>query len=121
MPENTDTTTPEDPTFPWSLTPPALVKATELASEITPVPWLRLSVAPGGCSGLRYQIYFDNFITGRDISATVDGLNLVCDELSAPYLQGASVDFVDAIGLGSGFTIENPNAHGSCSCGDSFN
>ncbi len=46
-------------------------------------------------------------------------MNVVTDRMSAPYLMGASIDFVDTIEK-QGFTIDNPNATGSCACGDSF-
>ncbi len=80
---------------------------------------LRVAVQPGGCSGLRYQLYFDDRTLDGDIVATFDGVNVVTDRMSAPYLAGAKVDFVDTIEK-QGFTIDNPNAQGSCACGDSF-
>ena len=80
---------------------------------------LRVAVQPGGCSGLRYQLYFDDRTLDGDIVATFDGVNVVTDRMSAPYLAGAKVDFVDTIEK-QGFTIDNPNAGSSCACGDSF-
>jgi iron-sulfur cluster assembly accessory protein len=80
---------------------------------------LRVAVQPGGCSGLRYQLYFDDRTLDGDIVAEFDGVNVVTDRMSAPYLAGAKVDFVDTIEK-QGFTIDNPNATGSCACGDSF-
>ena len=50
----------------------------------------------------------------------IGGVSLVVDKMSIPYLNGARIDFADTI-ESQGFTIENPNAGGSCSCGDSFN
>ena len=81
---------------------------------------LRIAVQPGGCSGLRYQLYFDERHMDGDIVASFSGVNVVTDRMSAPYLMGASIDFVDTIEK-QGFTIDNPNATGSCACGDSFN
>ena len=81
---------------------------------------LRVAVQPGGCSGLRYQLYFDDRSLDGDVVAEFDGVSVVTDRMSAPYLAGASVDFVDTIEK-QGFTIDNPNAGGSCACGDSFN
>src|SRR5580693_1895040 len=72
---------------------------------------LRVAVQPGGCSGLKYQLYFDE--------RSFDGVGVVPDKMSAPYLMGATIDFVDTIEK-QGFTIDNPNATGSCACGDSF-
>jgi iron-sulfur cluster assembly accessory protein len=86
---------------------------------------LRVAVQPGGCSGLRYQLFFDDRELDGDELDEVDtgdlpALRVRVDRMSAPYLQGATVDFVDTIDK-QGFTIDNPNAAGSCACGDSFN
>ncbi|WP_042385913.1 iron-sulfur cluster insertion protein ErpA [Streptacidiphilus melanogenes] len=80
---------------------------------------LRVAVQPGGCSGLRYQLFFDERSLDGDVVADFGGVNVVTDRMSAPYLAGATVDFVDTIEK-QGFTIDNPNATGSCACGDSF-
>src|SRR5216683_1454616 len=80
---------------------------------------LRIAVQPGGCSGLRYQLYFDEREMDGDIDADFSGVHVVTDKMSAPYLMGATIDFVDTIEK-QGFTIDNPNATGSCACGDSF-
>ena len=80
---------------------------------------LRVAVQPGGCSGLRYQLFFDDRSLDGDVVTDFGGVNVVVDRMSNPYLLGASVDFVDTIEK-QGFTIDNPNAQGSCACGDSF-
>jgi iron-sulfur cluster assembly accessory protein len=80
---------------------------------------LRVAVQPGGCSGLRYQLYFDERSFDGDIVRAFSGVEVVTDKMSAPYLTGATIDFVDTIEK-QGFTIDNPNATGSCACGDSF-
>ena len=80
---------------------------------------LRVAVQPGGCSGLRYQLYFDERSFDGDVVADFTGVGVVMDKMSAPYLTGATIDFVDTIEK-QGFTIDNPNASGSCACGDSF-
>ncbi|MFF7988576.1 iron-sulfur cluster insertion protein ErpA [Kitasatospora xanthocidica] len=80
---------------------------------------LRVAVQPGGCSGLRYQLFFDERSLDGDVIKDFDGVKVVTDRMSAPYLGGATVDFVDTIEK-QGFTIDNPNATGSCACGDSF-
>src|SRR5438132_10318416 len=80
---------------------------------------LRIAVQPGGCSGLRYQLYFDEREIDGDVDAEFEGVHVVTDKMSAPYLTGATIDFVDTIEK-QGFTIDNPNATGSCACGDSF-
>lgn len=80
---------------------------------------LRVAVQPGGCSGLRYQLFFDERSLDGDVVKDFDGVAVVTDRMSAPYLMGATIDFVDSIEK-QGFTIDNPNASGSCACGDSF-
>jgi iron-sulfur cluster assembly accessory protein len=80
---------------------------------------LRIAVQPGGCSGLRYQLYFDERQIDGDIVREYGSVQVVTDKMSAPYLGGATIDFVDTIEK-QGFTIDNPNATGSCACGDSF-
>src|SRR6476661_2081095 len=73
---------------------------------------LRIAVQPGGCSGLRYELYFDDRSLDGDALVEFDGIGLAVDRMSKPYLDGAVIDFVD--------TIDNPNAQNSCACGDSF-
>lgn len=80
---------------------------------------LRIAVQPGGCSGLRYQLFFDERSLDGDLITDFDGVGVVVDRMSIPYLNGATIDFVDTIEK-QGFTIDNPNAGGSCACGDSF-
>ncbi len=81
---------------------------------------LRIAVQPGGCAGLRYQLFFDDRSLDGDLVSEFGGVRLVVDRMSSPYLEGASIDYADTIEK-QGFTIENPNAGGSCACGDSFN
>ena len=80
---------------------------------------LRVAVQPGGCSGLRYQLFFDDRSLDGDVVKDFGGVGVVTDRMSAPYLTGATIDFVDTIEK-QGFTIDNPNATGSCACGASF-
>jgi iron-sulfur cluster assembly accessory protein len=80
---------------------------------------LRIAVQPGGCSGLRYQLFFDERSLDGDIVSSFDGVEVVVDRMSSPYLAGATIDFADRIDA-QGFTIDNPNAQNSCACGDSF-
>jgi iron-sulfur cluster assembly accessory protein len=81
---------------------------------------LRLAVQPGGCSGLIYQLYFDErTLDGDAVVQFGEGVEVVLDKMSVPYLDGATIDFEDTIQK-QGFTIDNPNAGGSCACGDSF-
>ena len=80
---------------------------------------LRIGVQPGGCSGLIYQLYFDERMLDGDATVDFDGVEVIVDKMSVPYLDGATIDFEDTIQK-QGFTIDNPNATGSCACGDSF-
>ncbi|SCX12453.1 iron-sulfur cluster insertion protein ErpA [Candidatus Aquiluna sp. UB-MaderosW2red] len=80
---------------------------------------LRVTVQPGGCSGLIYQLFFDEQLEEADAVAAFSGVEVVVDAMSVVYLDGASIDFEDTIQK-QGFTIDNPNAGGSCACGDSF-
>jgi iron-sulfur cluster assembly accessory protein len=103
-----------------NLTDAAAVKVSNLlAQEGRDDLRLRIAVQPGGCSGLRYQLYFDERQIDGDVVSDFDGVQVVTDKMSAPYLGGATIDFVDTIEK-QGFTIDNPNASGSCACGDSF-
>lgn len=81
---------------------------------------LRLSVQPGGCSGLRYQLFFDSReLEGDNIFEQDNGTRFVIDRMSMPYLAGATIKWQDEL-MATGFQIDNPNAEGSCACGDSF-
>ena len=80
---------------------------------------LRIAVQPGGCAGLRYNLFFDDRSLDGDLTVDFNGVELTVDRMSAPYLDGATIDFADTIEK-QGFTIDNPNAGGSCACGDSF-
>ncbi|MDR1999842.1 MAG: iron-sulfur cluster insertion protein ErpA [Frankiaceae bacterium] len=80
---------------------------------------LRVAVQPGGCSGMQYQLFFDERSLDGDLDLDLQGVPVVVDRMSAPYLGGATIDFVDTIEQ-QGFTIDNPNATGGCACGNSF-
>lgn len=91
-----------------------------LAEENIPNAVLRVRVVPGGCSGFSYEMGFDDEIENSDEVIESDGVKVAIDELSLPYLQGGVLDFNDGLN-GTGFAISNPNATGSCGCGQSFN
>ncbi len=80
---------------------------------------LRVAVQPGGCSGLRYAMFLDDDVSDRDVTQEQYGVRLVIDKMSVPYLDQATIDFLDSLEQ-SGFTIDNPMAQGSCACGHSF-
>ena len=80
---------------------------------------LRIAVQPGGCSGLIYQLYFDERLMDNDLTVDFDGVEVVVDKMRSPYLTGAVIDFSDTIEKRGG-TLDTPNAGSSCACGDSF-
>ena len=103
-----------------SLTPDALTQLkTLLDKESNPALALRVFVSGGGCSGLQYGMAFDDNLRPGDEVVEQDGVRIVVDDFSAPYIQGSEIDYVDSL-MGAGFTVHNPNAVRSCSCGHSF-
>ncbi|MEE2673923.1 MAG: iron-sulfur cluster assembly accessory protein [Myxococcota bacterium] len=80
---------------------------------------LRMKVVGGGCSGLRYELSFDDERKEIDTEIEAGSVKVVVDEKSALYLVGSTLDFVDTL-QESGFKIGNPNASNTCGCGDSF-
>ena len=121
--ENTVETTPavDTETHGVELTDAAAIKArTLLEQKGRDDMHLRIAVQPGGCAGLRYNLFFDDRTMDGDLNADFGGVRLTVDRMSAPYVTGATIDFVDTIEK-QGFTIDNPQATGSCACGDSFN
>jgi iron-sulfur cluster assembly protein len=91
-----------------------------LSEENIPNAVLRVRVVPGGCSGFSYEMGFDDETEDSDQLFENGGVKVAIDELSFPYLQGAVLDYKDGLN-GTGFSINNPNAKGSCGCGQSFN
>ena len=102
-----------------SLTESAAEKIKQLIAEEDEVAVLRVAVQGGGCSGFEYALGFDRGAQEGDHELTLHGVDVVVDPFSAPYLQGATIDFLDGI-QESGFKIENPNVVSSCGCGHSF-
>jgi len=92
-----------------------------LVGENKPDAGLRVFVQGGGCSGFQYGLMIDEGEgdASTDSVIEVNGVKLMVDPISARYLSGAEVDFVDNI-TGGGFTIKNPNAKSTCGCGSSF-
>jgi iron-sulfur cluster assembly accessory protein len=105
--------------LPVVLTDAAAAKVAQLLAAEDQELALRVAVQPGGCAGLRYQLFFDDQSFDGDIVTTFGNVRVVIDEQSAPYLSGATIDFTDTISK-QGFTIDNPRASNSCACGDSF-
>ena len=80
---------------------------------------LRVAIQGGGCSGFQYGLGFDTGPAEGDETLELHGVTVVVDPFSAPYLQGATIDFLTGLAE-SGFKIDNPNAAASCGCGHSF-
>ncbi len=104
-----------------SLTEAAAEKIRELMAEEpdgdTMV--LRVAIQGGGCSGFQYGLGFDAGPVDDDETLELHGVTIVIDPYSAPYLKGATIDFLNGLEE-SGFKIDNPNAQASCGCGHSF-
>jgi iron-sulfur cluster assembly protein len=104
---------------PLSLTESAAAKIKQLLADEPEVGVLRIAIQGGGCSGFQYGLGFDTGAAEGDLEFEQHGVTVVVDPFSAPYLQGAEVDYVDSI-QAAGFAVNNPNAVSSCGCGHSF-
>ena len=80
---------------------------------------VRVKVKSGGCSGLQYDLNFDNIISDKDDYFEDNGLKIIVDKKSLFYLLGTELDFSDGLN-GKGFQFNNPNANRTCGCGESF-
>ena len=103
------------------ITPTAAAKVVELMAEEPDAQSLvlRVAIQGGGCSGFQYGLGFDSGPAEGDTELLLEGVHVVVDPYSAPYLRGATVDFLNGL-QESGFKIDNPNAVSSCGCGHSF-
>jgi iron-sulfur cluster assembly protein len=104
-----------------TITPVAAAKIKQLLAEEADSESLvlRVAIQGGGCSGFQYGLGFDSGSVEGDVELEVEGVRVVVDPFSAPYLRGSTVDFLNTISE-SGFKIDNPNAVASCGCGHSF-
>lgn len=81
--------------------------------------FLRVTITSGGCSGLSYQLDFDNELKERDQVFDDNGTKVVCDLKSFLYLCNSTLEFSEDLD-GKGFFFNNPNASRECGCGESF-
>ncbi len=103
-----------------SLTDVAATKVGEfLVQHDRPNALLRVRVVGGGCSGFQYQLALDDESRDGDQIIEKNGVRLLIDERSLPYLEGTEIDYVEDL-MGAGFRFNNPNAVSSCGCGESF-
>jgi iron-sulfur cluster assembly accessory protein len=79
---------------------------------------LRLAVVGGGCSGFQYSLNFDTHKDG-DVVTDFDGISVLVDEISLPYIAGTTLDYVEGL-HNAGFRFDNPRATRTCGCGSSF-
>lgn len=98
----------------------AVIKLKQLfEEENNPALKLRVFVQGGGCSGMQYGFTFDELQNEDDFDVSVDGVTLLVDSMSAQYLQGAKIKYVEDA-MGASFSIDNPQAQTTCGCGSSF-
>ena len=90
-----------------------------MLQEAEKVPYFRVSVDGGGCSGFQYKFDFDNSQNHDDLIFDMHGVTVLVDDMSIEFLEGAELDYVEEL-IGSYFKVENPNATASCGCGTSF-
>jgi iron-sulfur cluster insertion protein len=102
-----------------TLTPKAAEKIRSLAAQDPDARVLRLAVEGGGCSGFQYAIGFDAGAEPEDLDLETQGVRVVIDRISLPYLAGSTVDYVEGL-MNAGFTFDNPNVAATCGCNSSF-
>jgi iron-sulfur cluster assembly accessory protein len=109
------------PNPPIEITPKALemVRKTRAKEGLGDAYGLRLSVVGGGCSGFQYSMNFDAERADTDTVVQLDGVDVLIDEVSLPYIAGTTLDFVEGL-HGAGFKFNNPKAARTCGCGSSF-
>ena len=104
---------------PISLTERAARRIKEIMDGEPSGSMLRVSVNGGGCSGFQYAFDVERSRQSDDIIVERDGATVLVDQVSLPFLEGATIDFVDDL-IGQSFKIDNPHATASCGCGTSF-
>jgi iron-sulfur cluster insertion protein len=103
-----------------TITESAQEKIKEILIDETPESRLRMFIQGGGCSGFSYVFTIDEVKNEDDFEITSGGTSVLIDSMSAQYVTGAEIDYVDDL-QGSRFNIKNPKAESTCGCGSSFN
>ncbi len=103
---------------PPKVTDRAFLRLEEINRTLDRARGLRVAVEGGGCSGFQYDIRLDD-PADDDLVLEKDGMTVLIDRVSLPFLSNAVIDFSDEL-IGSRFTVSNPNASSSCGCGVSF-
>jgi iron-sulfur cluster assembly accessory protein len=104
---------------PITVTDRAFARIAEIVGAEPEAVGLRVSVSGGGCSGFQYEFDIAKTTQADDVRVERNGVAVLVDEMSVPFLQGSEVDFVDDL-IGAKFEVRNPNATASCGCGTSF-
>jgi iron-sulfur cluster assembly accessory protein len=104
---------------PLRLTEAAARRLNAIAGDDPSVGGLRIAVEGGGCSGFQYDIQLALAPAADDLVVERDGARVFVDPVSAPFLAGSEIDYVQEI-IGASFKVKNPNAKTSCGCGVSF-
>jgi iron-sulfur cluster assembly accessory protein len=102
-----------------TLSQSAAKRINQIMAKEAPGSKLRISVNGGGCSGFEYAFDIDTQVQEDDLVIERDGAAVLVDEVSAQYMEGSVIDFVDDL-IGQSFQIKNPLATSSCGCGTSF-
>jgi iron-sulfur cluster assembly protein len=115
-----DSMNPVETGVEFHVSPDAITEVKRLmAQEQEQDIYLRIGVVPGGCSGMSYQMAFDNEKSEFDLEFDFDNVKVLIDETAMLYINGATLDY-DKKMMGGGFNFVNPNATRSCGCGSSF-
>ena len=83
------------------------------------IDFIRVGVKSGGCSGLSYEMKFDNQLEENDKIFEDNDIKIVVDKKSLLYLAGTTLEYSGGLN-GKGFVFSNPNANRTCGCGESF-
>ncbi len=102
-----------------TISPRAAKRIVELVKEDAAAHLFRVSVEGGGCSGFQYRFELTDETAPDDIVIERDGATVAIDPVSADFVKGSEIDFVDEL-IGAQFKINNPNATAACGCGTSF-
>lgn len=105
--------------LPLAVTESAAKRLGTILSKEKPGAMMRVAVEGGGCSGFQYRYSIETEAKPDDLRIEREGVTVLVDPVSAPYLEGSELDFVTEL-LGQSFQIRNPNATASCGCGTSF-
>jgi len=108
-----------DLNVPPKVTDRAFARLAEINTDASTPQALRVAVEGGGCSGFQYEIALAEGSDAEDLVLEKDGMRVLIDPVSLPFLADAVIDFSDEL-IGARFVIENPNATSSCGCGTSF-